>query len=299
MFKLNKKNKNFNKNKTKVIKIADLKKLRKIRDNVAGIDIGSEEHFVASPDPKHDGKIVVKSFGTFTENLKECVDWLKECKIESVAMEATGVYWTILYSMLEKEGIEVLLVNPRDFTKMKDKKTDVCDSEYLQLFHSYGLLEGAFIPENEIIQLRTIIRLRDQHVKESAAAIQRMQKALIMMNLRLDYAINDISGATGMSIIEAILSGERDAKKLASHRDLRCHRTEEEIESALNGFYQDDQLFALKQSFQQYKFFIAQITACDEQIQKNFKKFESVAEKTIDINDHEKETKKKENKFEI
>lgn len=129
------------------IKINTLKTFKKVCENVAGIDVGGEYHYVAAPDPKHDGKIVVNRFGSFTANLKECVEWLKQCRITSVAMEATGVYWTILYAMLEAAGIEVLLVNPRDFKKIKDKKTDVCDAEYLQLYHSYGLLEGAVIPE--------------------------------------------------------------------------------------------------------------------------------------------------------
>ena len=135
------------KNKKKQIKINDLKAFKKTRDNVAGIDVGSEYHYVAAPDPNHQGKIVVNRFGSFTANLYECVAWLKECKICSVAMEATGVYWSILESMLKVAGIEVKLVNPCDFKKIKDKKTDVCDAEYLQLYHSYGLLVGAFIPE--------------------------------------------------------------------------------------------------------------------------------------------------------
>ena len=127
--------------------------MKKIRVNVAGIDVGGEYHYVAAPDPKHEGRIVVNRFGSFTTNLKECVDWLKQCNIVSIAMEATGVYWTILYTMLEEAGIEVILVNPRDFKKMKDKKTDVCDAEYLQLYHSYSLLEGAVIPEKKVGEL--------------------------------------------------------------------------------------------------------------------------------------------------
>ena len=236
------------KSKKKQIKINDLPSLRKIRENVAGVDVGGEYHYVAAPDPKHDGKIVVSRFGSFTANLKECVGWLKECNIVSVAMEATGVYWTILYSMLKAAGIEVLLVNPRDFKKMRDKKTDVCDAEYLQLYHSYGLLEGAVIPEKKMGEVRTLTRLREQSVMDSATSIQRMQKALINMNLRLDNVLNDISGVTGMAIISAILRGERDAKKLAQYRDPRCRKSEEEIEDSLNGFYQDDHLFALVHS---------------------------------------------------
>ncbi len=263
------------KSKKRLIKVADLKNLRKIRDNVAGIDVGAEEYFVAAPDPKFDKKIAVNRFGSFTANLRECVDWLLQCNIQSVAMEATGVYWMTLESMLVKAGIEVVLINARDFKKMKDKKTDVCDAEYLQLYHSYGLLEGSFIPEGKIKELRTILRLREQHVMGSATAIQRMQKALIRMNLRLDNVLSDISGSTGMSIINAILRGERDPKILAKYRDTRCKKTEAEIEDSLNGFYQEDQLFALKQALEQHQFFLLQISQCDLQIQKNLSEFDS------------------------
>jgi transposase len=262
-------------NKKKQIKINGLKTLNKIRENVAGIDVGGEYHYVAAPDPKHEGKIVVNRFGSFTANLKECVEWLKQCNIVSVAMEATGVYWTILYTMLNEAKIEVLLVNPRDFKKIKDKKTDVCDAEYLQLYHSYGLLEGAIIPEKRTGELRTFTRLREQSVEDCATSIQRMQKALINMNLRLDNVLSDISGVTGMAIIRAILNGERDPKKLAIYRDKRCKKSKEEIEDSLNGFYQDDHLFALERAVRQYEFHLLEIEKCDEMIQAKLSEFET------------------------
>jgi hypothetical protein len=263
------------KNKKKQIKINSLKPLKKVDERVAGIDVGGEFHYVAAPDPKHDGKIVVNRFGSFTTNLQECVEWLKQSKITSVAMEATGVYWTILYTMLNVAGIEVLLVNPRDFKKMKDKKTDVCDAEYLQLYHSYGLLEGAVIPEKKTSELRTFTRLREQSVEDAATCIQRMQKALINMNLRLDNVLSDISGVTGMTIIRAILDGERDPKKLAMYRDKRCRKSEEEIEDSLKGFYQKDHLFALDRAVRQYEFHISEIRKCDKMIQEQLKVFET------------------------
>lgn len=263
------------KTKKKQIKINALNTLKKIRDNVAGIDVGGEYHYVAAPDPKHEGKIVVNRFGSFTTNLKECVDMLKECNIVSVAMEATGAYWTILHAMLVAEGIEVLLVNPRDFKKMKDKKTDVCDAEFLQLYHSYGLLEGSVIPEKKTGELRTFTRLRTQSIESAATAIQRMQKALINMNLRLDNVLEDITGVTGMSIIRAILRGERDPKKLATYRDRRCKKNEKEIEDSLMGFYQDDHLFALEHALREYEFHLSEIDNCDKQIEKKLGEFET------------------------
>lgn len=261
----------------KQIKIAHLKSLQKIRHNVAGIDVGAEFHYVAAPDPKHDGKIVVNRFGSFTTNLSECVKWLQECNISSVAMEATGVYWTVLYTMLTSAGIEVVLANPRDFKKIKDKKTDVHDAEYLQLYHSYGLLEGAVIPETKICELRTLTRLREQNVEDLGRSIQRMQKALISMNLRLDNVVSDISGVTGMTIIRAILVGERDPKKLATYRDKRCKKSEEEIEESLKGFYQESHLFALDSAVRQYDFYLSEIRKCDEMIQSKLSHFNTHA----------------------
>lgn len=261
------------KTQKKQIKVNELRSLRKIREDVAGIDVGGEFHFIAAPDPSHSGKIVVCRFGCFTPNLRECVDWLKQCKITSVAMEATGVYWIILHNMLREAGIEILLVNPRDFKKLKDKKTDVCDAEYLQLYHSYGLFEGAVIPEKKIGELRTFTRLREQSIEDAATCIQRMQKALINMNLRLDNVLEDISGATGMAIIRSIISGERDPKALASHRDKRCKKSLQEIEDSLNGFYQEDHLFALERAVRQYDFHLAEVDKCDVMIQAKLSEF--------------------------
>lgn len=263
------------KNKKKQIKVNDLKSLKKIREDVAGIDVGGEFHYVAAPDPSQSGKIAVCRFGSFTQNLKECVDWLKQCNIKSTAMEATGVYWTILYAMLKEAGIEVLLVNPRDFKKLKDKKTDVCDAEYLQLYHSYNLLEGAVVPERKIGELRTFTRLREQSVEDAATCIQRMQKALINMNLRLDNVLEDISGVTGMAIIRAILGGERDPKTLAKYRDKRCKKSIEEIEDSLNGFYQEDHLFALERAVRQYDFHLSEIDKCNVMIKAKLSEFVS------------------------
>ena len=177
--------------------------------------------------------------------------------------------------MLKESGIEVLLVNPRDFKKLKDKKTDVCDAEYLQLYHSYNLLEGAVVPEKQIGELRTFTRLREQSIEDAATFIQRMQKALISMNLRLDNVLSDISGATGIAIIRAILGGERDPKKLSELRDKRCKKSIKEIEDSLNGFYQEDHLFALERAVRQYEFHFAEIEKCDVMIQAKLSEFGS------------------------
>lgn len=280
------------KSKSRLVKTSDLKSMRKERENVAGIDVGAGSHFVAAPDPRCPGKLVVKEFGSFTENLRECVEWLIKCNITSVAMEATGVYWTILFSMLEEANIEVVLVNAYDFSKMKPKKTDVKDAEFLQLYHSHGLLSGAFIPERKVKELRTIVRSRAMLVEDSATEIQRMQKALVCMNLRLDNVLADISGVTGMRIIEAIIRGERDPKKLATFRDGRCKKSEAEIEASLNGFYQGDQLFVLKMAYEKYQFFMTKLLEYDQQLKLQLAAFETVPLKEKSI-DPEKQPRKK------
>lgn len=249
--------------------------LKRIRDDVAGIDLGSESHFVAVQDPKEKGQILIREFGTFTSNLWECIHWLKECYVKSVAMEATGVYWMHFYTMLEQEGFEVILANSRHVKNVKGRKTDIQDAEWLMQLHSYGLLEGAFIPEIHVAELRTYLRLREQSVRMAGQSIQRMQKALISMNLRLDNVLSDISGKTGMMIIKAILDGERDPKTLASYRDMRCRKSEEEIEESLKGYFREDQLYALKKAVTEYEFHTFSVRDCDEQIERQLKKFDS------------------------
>lgn len=270
--KQSKKNQNNNQKKNLLKKQSPLKK---IRQNVAGIDLGSKSHFVAILDPKEKDKILIREFGTFTSNLWDCIHWLKECKVESVAMEATGVYWMHFYTMMENEGFEVVLANSRHVKNVKGRKTDVSDAEWLMQLHSYGLLEGAFIPETDVAELRTYLRLREQSVRMAGQSIQRMQKALISMNLRLDNVLNDISGKTGMAIIKMILEGERDPKILASLRDERCKKSEEQIEESLKGYYRKDQLFALQKALNEYEFHTSTVRDCDEQIKNQVEKFES------------------------
>lgn len=266
--------KNLIKNKENKPAIKRQSPLKVIQEDVAGIDLGSESHFVAAPNPDKKGEILVREFGTFTSGLQECVNWLKECQVTSVAMEATGVYWMHFYTMLEEQGLEVVLANSRHVKNVKGKKTDVSDAEWLMQLHSYGLLEGAFIPESQVVQLRTYCRLREQSVSMAGQSIQRMQKALISMNLRLDNVLSDISGKTGITIIKAILAGERDTKALASYRDSRCKKSEEEIEESLKGCYREDQIFALGKALKEYEFHVESIRDCDKQIKEQLEKFE-------------------------
>lgn len=242
------------------------KHLEHINQMAAGIDIGSRSHFVAVPEGCAD--ICVREFESFTTGLYELADWLKKCKVTTVAMESTGVYWIPLYELLESRGFEVKLVDARHVKNVSGRKTDVLDCQWLQQLHTYGLLNGAFRPNEQICALRVYLRQRSMLIKESASHIQHMQKALTQMNLQLHNAISDITGETGMKIVKAIIAGERDAKKLAAHRDRRCKSSLEIIEKSLTGNYREEHIFALTQAVELYDIYRDKIIACDDKIEK-------------------------------
>lgn len=243
--------------------------LERIQPDAAGIDCGSESHYVAVPRDRDTES--VREFRTFTADLHRLADWLVACGIKTVAMESTGVYWIPLYEILEVRGLEVVLVNARDIHNVRGRKSDVSDCEWIQELHSVGLLRPSFRPKGEIVALRALMRHRETQVKEAATRIQRMQKALDQMNLKLHNVITDITGVTGLKIVRDILDGVRDPRVLAAHRDHRCQATEEEIAASLLGNYRDEHLFALRQNFEAYEFFQRQMQACDTEIEKHLK----------------------------
>ena len=246
-------------------KKVNLDSLPFVNINAAGIDIGSEEHWVAVPEDRDEEP--VRPFGCFTSDLHAMAEWLKQCGIETVAMESTGVYWISLFQILETQGFDVKLVNARHVKNVPGRKTDVQDCQWLQQLHTYGLLSGSFRPEDSICVLRSYWRHRDNLIRYAAAHIQHMQKALTEMNLQLHKVISDITGVTGMRIIQAILDGERDPVKLAQMRDPRIKSSEEKIAKALEGDYRQEHLFALKQSLELYSHYHQQVQACDQQIE--------------------------------
>jgi transposase len=240
-------------------------KLNPIHPNAAGIDIGSQNHWVCVPSGRD--KECVRRFGCYTADLYAIADWLAECGVETVAMESTGVYWIPLFQILETRGFEVKLVNAHHVKTLPGRKTDVLDCQWLQQLHSYGLLSGSFRPVDEICVLRSYIRQRDSLIRSASVHIQRMQKALTQMNIQLHQAVSDITGTTGMAIIRAIVAGERDPQVLAAKKHHRVKRTEAEIAAALNGDYRKEHLFVLQQELQLYDFYQSQITGCDRQIE--------------------------------
>ncbi|NRF42027.1 transposase, partial [Pedobacter sp. LMG 31643] len=232
--------------------------MEKIRFNSAGIDIGSQKIFIGL-----EGKEVA-SFGTFTSDFREASDYLKKNEITTVAMESTGTYWVILYDILQSDGFDVWLVDGRQTRQVPGRKTDVKDCQWIQQLHSYGLLNRCFVAEGKMKELRSYQRLREDHIRSAAMHVNHMQKALIEMNLRLPEVLSQIHGISGMAIIEAILSGEREPQRLL----LLCHSSviknkSEAILKSLEGFYTSEGIFALKQAYEAYQFYQRQIKECD------------------------------------
>ena len=192
----------------------------------AGVDVGATSHYVAVPD---DGEQPVREFEAFTADLYRLADWLAECGVETVAMESTGVYWIPLFGVLEERGFRVMLVDPRRIKNVPGRKTDVLDCQWLQRLHTYGLLSGAFRPDAEIRCLRSYLRQRAMLVQYASQHVQHMQKALTQMNVKLHHVISDITGKTGMGIMEAIVCGQRDSLRLAQLRDPRIKADEAAI----------------------------------------------------------------------
>lgn len=238
--------------------------LQHINVNAAGIDIGSERHFVAVPEGRDE--VSVREFGTFTTDLQALAAWLKQCGVTTVAMESTGVYWIPLFELLEREGFEVKLVDARHVKNVSGRKSDVLDCQWLQQLHTYGLLAGAFRPPDEICVLRSYLRQRQMLTEAASQHIQHMQKALQQMNLLLHNVVTDITGVTGMKIIKAILAGERDPRVLARNRDERCKNTAATIAKSLVGNYRAEHIFALGQAVDLFETYQAKIADCDEAI---------------------------------
>src|SRR5437764_3757746 len=237
-----------------------------VHRNVAGIDVGNESHFVCV-DPQR-ATPSVREFGSWTAALKETVEWLKSCGIQRVVMQTTGVYWIPLRDVLEQAGLEVAVVNARTTKNLPGRKSDVQECQWLRKLDIYGLLRASFQVPETIRAIRTIWRLRERWVQEAGRAIQQMQKALILMNVQLANAISDISGKTGMAILRAILSGERNPWVLAKLRDERIQASEEEIAHSLQGNWREDLLFELQQVMAAYDFQQQQIKDCDRELQK-------------------------------
>jgi transposase len=242
-----------------------------MRPDAAGIDIGATEIYVAVPPGR--AAEHVRSFPTFTQDLYALAEWLKQCEIQTVAMESTGVYWIPLFQILEERGFDVCLVNARHVKNVPGRRTDVSDCQWLQFLHSVGLLRASYRPEQEVCAVRSLLRHRESLVQMAATHIHHMQKALDQMNLQLHHVISDIAGQTGLAIVDAILAGQQDPQQLAKLRNERIRASEEVIAKSLVGDYRPEHLFTLRQSLAAYRSYQTLLADCDREIGLRLKNF--------------------------
>ena len=254
------------KNQARMIKSQDGNKLAIVNPNAAGIDIADTEMQVCVPEDR-DGENN-RRFGSFTQDLNTIVDWLKDCRITTVAMEATGIYYLSLFLKLQDAGIDVLLANPHDVKNLSGRKTDAADAEWLMVLHRYGLLKPCYQPGNAARQIRNLTRQRSNLIRMAEKEVQYMQKAMEQMNIKLSTVISDVTGLSGRKIITSILQGQRDVYMLASLAEANCKASREEIALSLEGTWDEDLLFMLKQSLDAYDFFLSQVADCDTEIEK-------------------------------
>ncbi len=248
-----------------------------LHPHAAGIDVGAEEHWVCVPADR-DAQPVQK-FSAFTCDLHRLADWLTTCRITTVVMESTGVYWIPLFQILEARGFEVALVNARHVKNVPGRpKTDRFDCRWLQKLHTYGLLASSFRPPEDICQLRSLLRHRDNLIQMTVKHIQHMQKALDQMNLHLHHVISDVTGVTGMRILRAIVAGERDPHTLAQYRDYRIKSSPDTIAKALEGDYRPEHVFTLTQSLALYDYTHQHIAACDQEIERVLSTLDSLVD---------------------
>jgi len=240
--------------------------MSRIHPHAAGVDIGAIE--IVACVPGAENTQIVKAFGNYTVDLQALALWLKSHAIKTVAMESTGVYWIPLFEELERQGFECLLISSRSLRRVAGRKSDITDAQWIQTLHTYGLLEGSFRPQADLVALRTLLRHRSQLVEHRSPHIQHLQKALLQMNVQLSQAVTDVTGLTGLKIIRAILAGERDPQILAALREPGCKKSAEEIGKALTGTWREEHLFVLKQSMQLFDFYTEQIQACDLEIER-------------------------------
>jgi transposase len=233
--------------------------MSRVNEGAAGVDIGAVE-IVACVSGDEETQMV-KAFGNYTVDLQALGAWLKKYDVKSVAMESTGVYWIPLFEELERQGFECLLISSRSLRRVPVRKSDIEDAQWIQTLHSYGLLEGSFRPQADLIALRTMLRHRAQLLEHRAPHILHMQKAMLQMNIQLSQALSDVMGESGQAMIRV-----RSPKVLAGFRDPGCKHSAEEIEKALTGTWREEHLFVLKQSLALYDFYTEQIEGCDEEM---------------------------------
>ena len=266
--------------------------LQVINEHAAGIDIGSRFHMVAIDQLKEN----VRQFGVYTKDHEQLINYLRNAGVTSIAMESTGNYWQTLFSVLQQAGFEVLLVSGSQTKNVKGRKTDVIDCMWIQKLHSLGLLSGSFLLSNAIQELRTYYHHRLHLIEQASMYVQKMQKSLRLMNIRLDIVIRDVVGKSGLNIVEAILAGNRDPKHLSTLVDIRVKKSQQEIADALQGSWQEELLFELRSSLDFYKVYEKALLECDKQIENKLVSY--IPQNTLDPQEEKmlKESSKKNRK---
>lgn len=244
-----------------------------MRPNAGGIDIGATEIFVAVPADRENE--TVRSFPTFTEDLHTLADWLQRCRVDTVAMESTGVYWIPLFQILEARGIEVHLVNAQHVHHVPGRKSDVLDCQWLQYLHSVGLLRASFRPEQAVCEIRSLMRHRESLVQMACVHVQHMHKSLDQMNLQIHHVISDITGVTGLAIVDAIVAGNTSPQELAKLRDYRIKASVETVTKSLVGDYRPEHIFTLEQSLKAYRYYQQLLADCDREVQQRIESFQT------------------------
>lgn len=260
-----------------------LEELACVHPNAAGLDIGSEEIVVAVP-PDRDPQ-PVRVFRTFTPDLHALIAWLIACRIDTVAMESTGVFWVPIYGLLERHGVVPYLVNARHIKTVPGRKSDWNDAQWLQKLHALGLLRASFRPDAQMVTLRTLARYRAELIERRAPHISHMQQALKQMNIQLNVVLSDITGVSGLAILRAIVAGERDPARLAELRNPGCKASVAEITKALTGNWQAAQLFILQQSLELFDYYTAKVAVCDAELEQQYQAMESRGEEDAPLLD--------------
>jgi len=242
-----------------------------VNPNAAGIDIGDTIRAVAVP--KDRDKQSVRIFGAMSCDFEEIANWLEKCEVDTIAMESTGVYWKPLFNFLIRYGFDVYLVNAGHVRNVTGRKSDQSDAEWLQQLHSCGLLKSSYLPSDEQETLRTLVRHRKTLTEESSRFVLRMEKALELMNIKVHTVIRDLTGKTGLAIIEAIIGGERNANNFLPFIDYRIRADHQVIIKSLEGNWRIEQLFILEENYTCYKFFLERIATCDKSIEAQLQRY--------------------------
>lgn len=256
----------------------DWRALDVVHADAAGIDIGGSEHWVAIA-PEKDEQ-AVRCFECFTSDLEQMAAWLLARGVRSVAMQSTGVYWMPVFEILQQRGMEVYLVNARHTKNLPGRKSDIAECQWLLKLHTFGLLNNSFQPSDEVRAMRTLWRHRGGLVAQASSSIQRMQKALIEMNIQLSNVLSDLSGVSGMAILQAILAGERNPRKLAALADPQVKASKAVIAKSLQGNWRPELLFVLRQEVESYQGLRDKITACDQMLQQHLRNMDSKVDLT-------------------